>query len=327
MAWLRESDEGVALTDVQLVVGNAMNREQKTFPVHRSVICARSEYFRALLAGGFREASLGSDISKSVMLPDVDPAAFDLVLTYLYTGHLAVKQPRYAEECTGLMSVDKDLLEAVRAGDRLRAASALSAGADVDARDASTGETALHILASSSGPAEEIAIEIVALLVSAGSDMNASLPSGETPLQLMASSKRKLVARALVVALQVSSAKQTPSGATTSAEVDEGEAPVRDEPDDDIDADALSSVLSILVCADRFGLDHLGLLCQQWLARALRPGNACELLEVADDLGCAQLRFVCVHFLKRNRRCRITEAFQALPIHLQEEVSVAAESL
>ncbi|CAE8647699.1 unnamed protein product, partial [Polarella glacialis] len=196
LAWLHESPEGLALADLTVMVGENLHR--RSFQVHKAVLCARCDYFRALLAGSFRE---GSGASKEVALPDGDAAAFEQVLAYIYTGRLGLPRLHVVEDC-------EDICHA------------------------------------------------------GGHDEPASL------------------------------------------------------------------ALSVLLCADRFGLGHLGLLCQQQLAHSLRSSNVCEFLEVADELCCSQLRLVCVHFLKRHyNRCRQQKSFAALPAHLREEVLWAVQGL
>jgi len=193
-----------------------------------------------------------------------------------------------------------------------------------DARDSDTGGTALH-LAAACGPAEESSAEVVALLAAARADLNATTPSGETAVQLAARHGRKAVARALLGALRgIGHGAAAPAGDAAAAGLQQGAMECDDAGQDD---GSLAEVLGVAVCADRLGLSHLSLLCEQWLARALRPGNACELLEVADSLGCAQLKLVCLHFLKRHGRCRRSQAFAALPQALQEEVAVAVQGL
>ncbi|GLC45628.1 Ankyrin repeat and BTB/POZ domain-containing protein 1 [Pleodorina starrii] len=57
----------------------------RVFLAHRSVLAARSEYFRRLLdpAGGFADSG-----EAEVALEDADPEAFSWLLAYMYTGEL-----------------------------------------------------------------------------------------------------------------------------------------------------------------------------------------------------------------------------------------------
>mmetsp|Transcript_61816 Transcript_61816/g.180671 ORF Transcript_61816/g.180671 Transcript_61816/m.180671 type:complete len:725 (-) Transcript_61816:69-2243(-) len=318
-AWLRESDEGMSLADVTLAVGQGDSC--RSFPAHRAVLCARSDYFRALLAGGFRESAGDCRV---VTLPDLDSAAFELVLSYIYTGRLLVPEPAAMEDEDPSCSADQQLLAAARAGDVQGVTSALDAGADPDARDRESGGTALHLIAASEAP-EEYGHVLVSLLARARADLSAATPLGATALQLCALHSRKAVAAALILALRGSGDVAGPSGVGLGQPDPQAlaEAGPAEEPEDS----SLSAAVSVLLCADRLGLPHLGLLCEQWLARALRPGNACQLLELADELRCAQLRLVCLHFLKQHGRCRRSPAFAALPQSLQEEVLLAARGL
>ncbi|KAG2500379.1 hypothetical protein HYH03_001953 [Edaphochlamys debaryana] len=63
-----------------LVVGG------RRFPVHRAVLIARCDYFRSQLEGGFADG-----VAAELSLPDADPAAFELLLRFVYTG--AVDMP------------------------------------------------------------------------------------------------------------------------------------------------------------------------------------------------------------------------------------------
>ena len=126
-AWLRESDQGLELADVFVDVGPEADR--KSFAAHRAVLCARSDYFRALLAGGFREAS--RDVGR-VALPDLDAGAFELALAYLYSGRLLLPPPGSApDEEGGSAPADVALRDAARRGDAEAAAKALARGADL----------------------------------------------------------------------------------------------------------------------------------------------------------------------------------------------------
>ncbi|XP_074647671.1 BTB/POZ domain-containing protein 9-like [Tubulanus polymorphus] len=59
--------------------------EQTRFPVHRVVLAARSEYFRALLYGGLKESD---PTCHEIELQGASSAAFQLLLKYIYTGRI-----------------------------------------------------------------------------------------------------------------------------------------------------------------------------------------------------------------------------------------------
>ena len=71
-------------TDVTFVV------ENKRFPAHRVVLASRSEYFRALLFGGMREAKPDTEIE----IGDANAAAFDVLLSYVYSGKVYLGDKR-----------------------------------------------------------------------------------------------------------------------------------------------------------------------------------------------------------------------------------------
>lgn len=58
--------------------------ENRRFHVHRVVLAARSEYFRALLFGGMKEAKPQVEID----LKDTTSSAFDALLKYVYSGKI-----------------------------------------------------------------------------------------------------------------------------------------------------------------------------------------------------------------------------------------------
>lgn len=60
-----------------------MGIEAATFVVPKSILCMRSDYFRALFEGGFKETQ-----SRTADLPDVKPKLFALVLCWFFTGHV-----------------------------------------------------------------------------------------------------------------------------------------------------------------------------------------------------------------------------------------------
>jgi speckle-type POZ protein len=64
-------------TDVSFVVGG------ETFPAHRAVVAARSPVFSAELFGSMADATM-----PSIALQDIDPAAFKVMLRFIYTDSL-----------------------------------------------------------------------------------------------------------------------------------------------------------------------------------------------------------------------------------------------
>ena len=66
--------------DVFFIIGH------QRIPAHRTVLAAQSEYFEKLLFGTMKEAK-----NEEVVLKDVLPATFQLLLKYAYTGCVAVK--------------------------------------------------------------------------------------------------------------------------------------------------------------------------------------------------------------------------------------------
>ncbi|GLC45629.1 Ankyrin repeat and BTB/POZ domain-containing protein 1 [Pleodorina starrii] len=95
----------------------------RVFLAHRSVLAARSEYFRRLLdpAGGFADSG-----EAEVSLQDTDPEAFSWLLAYMYTGelHMPDELLRPAAELAGRLLMPAEcgvqlqawLLEAVTPG-------------------------------------------------------------------------------------------------------------------------------------------------------------------------------------------------------------------
>ncbi|GLC36296.1 Ankyrin repeat and BTB/POZ domain-containing protein 1 [Pleodorina starrii] len=81
----------------------------KAFVVHRSVLAARSEYLKRLLAedGGF-----GDSGAAEVNLEDAHPEAFGYLLSYLYTGTVAVPDEllRPAAELAGRLLLPADCI-------------------------------------------------------------------------------------------------------------------------------------------------------------------------------------------------------------------------
>ncbi|KAG7455060.1 hypothetical protein MATL_G00252440 [Megalops atlanticus] len=80
------------LTDVVLLV------EDAEFPCHKMVLAACSSYFRAMFTSGLSESR-----QSHVQLRTVDPAALQIIITYAYTGHLAISdctvEPLYETAC------------------------------------------------------------------------------------------------------------------------------------------------------------------------------------------------------------------------------------
>ena len=70
-------------TDIEFVVNG------ERFSAHKMVLASQSEYFRGLLYGGMREASL-----KMITLPEdiITKAAFKKVLQYAYTGSINIAE-------------------------------------------------------------------------------------------------------------------------------------------------------------------------------------------------------------------------------------------
>ncbi|GLC76520.1 Ankyrin repeat and BTB/POZ domain-containing protein 1 [Pleodorina starrii] len=80
---------------------------RRVFLAHRSVLAARSEYFRRLLdpAGGFADSG-----EAEVALEDADPEAFSWLLAYMYTGelHMPDELLRPAAELAGRLLMPAD---------------------------------------------------------------------------------------------------------------------------------------------------------------------------------------------------------------------------
>ena len=55
------------------------------FYLHRIILAARNEYFKALLFGGLAEAELNT-----IKMGDVTPPAFHKVVQFLYSGKIDV---------------------------------------------------------------------------------------------------------------------------------------------------------------------------------------------------------------------------------------------
>ena len=61
-----------------------MNEDE--FPAHRSVLAACSPYFRAMF-NNFEESR-----QHKILLQDIDPAALQLLLEYVYSGQVQVTE-------------------------------------------------------------------------------------------------------------------------------------------------------------------------------------------------------------------------------------------
>eukprot|EP00811_Abedinium_folium_P030632 NODE_4919_length_1831_cov_2.484155.p1 GENE.NODE_4919_length_1831_cov_2.484155~~NODE_4919_length_1831_cov_2.484155.p1 ORF type:complete len:610 (+),score=174.23 NODE_4919_length_1831_cov_2.484155:178-1830(+) len=332
-AWLLEDEAGLALADLTLVVGGAGCTEvRRSFEVHRAVLCARSVYFRALLAGSFRE---GSGECRQVALPDLDPDIFEVVLSYIYTGLLPTPEPESPDdwEARARAPLDRELIACVLAGDPPAVARALAAGADPDAREKDTRRTPAHLLAMQENDLRNIPdaamTEIVALLASARADLTTVTDAyGHTPMKHAGCRRnRAFISAVLADNLQRTLAADAATDTVLEVEKRETGEDERAGEGKDEGNPLIEAVLGVVLCADRLNLPHLAILCERWLARALRPSNVCELLEVADELQRLQLRLLCIHFLKRWNWCHRSPAFAALPQHLREEVAWARECL
>ena len=67
------------LCDVQLLV------EQKTFSAHRTILAAMSDYFRAMLGGGFKESN---KMDQPIVLEGISASGFEVILDAIYTMEL-----------------------------------------------------------------------------------------------------------------------------------------------------------------------------------------------------------------------------------------------
>eukprot|EP01083_Nonionella_stella_P102428 291379_1 len=85
------------LSDVTFEVGE----ERTEFVAHRLVLAARSPVFKAMFFGGMRE----SQLSETVGIDDVSPAAFEFILKYIYTGN--VKEPSDADLVSIIYAAEK----------------------------------------------------------------------------------------------------------------------------------------------------------------------------------------------------------------------------
>lgn len=69
---------------VTIEVGGANNSEKVKFHVHRKVLCDKIPFFKAMFMGEFSEAA-----TQTATLPEDNPEAFKLLVTWVYTGSLA----------------------------------------------------------------------------------------------------------------------------------------------------------------------------------------------------------------------------------------------
>lgn len=83
MNFLSEDIGGLYLaddySDVTLIV------DGQRFNAHKVILAARSQYFRALLFGEFKETT-----QKEIELKGTTVAAFKELLKYIYTGHMSL---------------------------------------------------------------------------------------------------------------------------------------------------------------------------------------------------------------------------------------------
>lgn len=90
------------LTDVVLLV------EENEFPCHKMVLATCSSYFRAMFMSGLSESK-----QTHVHLRNVDPATLQVIITYAYTGNLAINdstvEPLYETAC--FLQVEDVLLQ------------------------------------------------------------------------------------------------------------------------------------------------------------------------------------------------------------------------
>ncbi|CAF3726959.1 unnamed protein product [Adineta steineri] len=72
-------------SDIELVI------ESEHFYAHRIILAARSEYFRALLYGGLRESQHDNN---TIEIKECKAGAFKILLLYIYTGQISLKQEK-----------------------------------------------------------------------------------------------------------------------------------------------------------------------------------------------------------------------------------------
>src|SRR5690348_16345967 len=97
-----ETEMAPALRDFEHLSDITFSVEDKTFHLHRTVLAARSEWFRAMLSGEWKEKT-SSEISFSSVTSDV----FGCVMEYLYTGRVQHMTPDIVSRCfrVGLISL------------------------------------------------------------------------------------------------------------------------------------------------------------------------------------------------------------------------------
>lgn len=61
------------------------NFSGKKYAAHKIVLASRSDYFRALLYGGMREAD-----QTEIELKSANVKTFEVLLKYIYTGHVTL---------------------------------------------------------------------------------------------------------------------------------------------------------------------------------------------------------------------------------------------
>ena len=66
-------------SDIELIV------ESEHFYGHRTILAARSAYFRALLYGGLRESQCNNH---TIEIKECKSASFKILLRYIYTGRV-----------------------------------------------------------------------------------------------------------------------------------------------------------------------------------------------------------------------------------------------
>jgi len=59
--------------------------------------------------------------------------------------------------------------------------------------------------------------------------------------------------------------------------------------------------MNLMIYADFFMLDRLSEICQQNIAKFLKPQNALEIYLVAEGHNAEQLKLMCLHFLAVNQ--------------------------
>nr|CAB3461643.1 unnamed protein product [Digitaria exilis] len=99
-----------------------------------------------------------------------------------------------------------------------------------------------------------------------------------------------------------------------------------------MDAVTLAMAQSLLVAADRYGLDRLKAMCECKLASAIDTSTAATMLTLAERHGCQKLKGKCVEFIAGGSRGNLdavmeTEGFKDLAVNnpsLMAELLVAA---